>query len=212
MAPRPPKLDLARLTSLTGVLPLFLYVVFHLWETSGAIDGRAGAERLVGAGGGWFAVTVEVLFVVLPLFAHAAAGIAVAVRGRRDDDDPRRRDLRRLQALTGVLTLAFVVVHLAHTWAAKLAGAGAVGLYERLRTDAGKPVYVAVYAIGLTALAVHLATGLESFVRTWSSAADPRVDRSVRIGAIVIASGVWLASLNTLSHYAVGRPLLWGGF
>ena len=69
--------------------------------------------------------------------------------------------LKQLQAATGVVFFAFVVIHLINTWAAAF-GAGAYdGLQEVVR-----PIYqfLAIEVLLLAALATHLVVGLTRMV------------------------------------------------
>jgi succinate dehydrogenase / fumarate reductase cytochrome b subunit len=159
------------------------------------------------------AIVLETVLVLLPLGFHAVVGLLIAAREGRDPA-PRAYGtvgLAITQRLTGVIILCFLVFHLAHTWFDKLSGAHAGSLYDTLWAEAGTPLYLFVYVVGLTALSVHLAQGLFSFVVTWGVATTAKGQRTARVVTAVFGLLVWIVALNTVSHFAVGRALLWGG-
>ncbi len=198
-----------RLLSLTGVLPLGAYVVFHLFETASATGGRRRwAEGLTGAGGGALAVGLETALVLLPLAAHAALGLFGVARDRRPSAAGYRSPaMRGVARATGVGLLGFLIFHLAHTWVAKLGGMDAAALYDHLNDSVGRPLHLLVYVFGVTCVAFHLALGLGAFAATWGIARTDAGRRAARAVGVVVGVAVWLVSLNTLSHFAVGRAV-----
>lgn len=202
-----------RVLSLTGVLPLTVYVIFHLFETGAATGGRgAFADRLSGSGGGVLAVTLEIVLVLVPLGVHAALGIVATVRDRSPEPDGYRSSgLRIVQRGTGLGLLAFLVFHLGHSWVAKLGGADGSALYDRLRDSIGTPVYVLCYVFGVTCVAFHLALGIGAFASRWGLVHSEGGRRVARGVGVLLGVAVWIAWLNTLSHFAVGRAFLGGG-
>lgn len=199
-----------RVLSLTGVLPLGAYVLFHLVETGAAGGGRrAFADRLTGDEGGVIALVLETVLVLVPLAVHAILGLWFVARGQSSDPAGYGSPaLRAWQRGTGVLLVAFLLFHLGDTWLAKLGGMDGSALYDHLRSTAGRPLYLVVYVVGITCLAFHLALGLGAFAVTWGIARTDGARRAARGLGALLAAAVWLVSLNTLSHFAVGQPLL----
>jgi hypothetical protein len=187
-------------------------VGLHLWETAASTGGRARfARRIAGEGGSAWALVLESVLVLLPLAVHVSVGLARIVRqGRpREAAGYPSAGSRGLQWITGALVLAMLVVHLGHTWVAKLGGTGPFALYDGLRTDTGRPLVFAVYVTGLTALCLHLAQGLVAGARRWVPVTGSAALPTFRVVAAVAAVLCWVVSLNTLSHFVVGRALLW---
>ena len=198
-----------RLHSLTGVLPLLGYVLFHVGETAVApAGGHRFADTVTGIDGGAMAVALETVLIVVPLVIHASLGLHVTVRERHPLPGGYPSDgLRKLQRLSGMVVLLFLVAHVGHTWTAKLAGVGGRELYDRLMGSVGQPVFLVVYAVGITAVAMHIAQGVGSFAVTWRLVKTAGGRRAARGIGILMALSVWLVSLNTLSHFAVGRAV-----
>lgn len=198
-----------RLQSLTGVLPLLAYVVFHLGETAVAPAGRRRfAETVTGTSGSALAVGLETVLVLVPLLVHASLGVHAMIRDRHPLAESYPSDgVRKLQRLTGILVLLFLIVHLGHTWTAKLAGLDGGALYDRLMDSLGRPVFLVAYAVGVTAVAVHIAQGIGAFAVTWRLVRTAGGRRAARGVGVLVALAVWLVALNTLSHFAVGRAV-----
>ncbi|MFW5925523.1 MAG: hypothetical protein ACOCV4_05105 [Myxococcota bacterium] len=198
-----------RLHSITGVVPLLAFVAWHAWETAAATGGRERfVLRVTGAKGSALAVTLEVGLVIVPLALHVVFGV---LRLRTSGPRPGAyadRGSRVLQWGSGAVVLAFLAVHLGHTWVAKVAGLGPFGLYEALRTDLPQPLYLGVYVVGLTALCVHVGQGVGAFAATWSLAPSHGAVRVWRWAGGVAAAVLWVIVLNTVSHFATGEALL----
>jgi succinate dehydrogenase/fumarate reductase cytochrome b subunit len=204
---------LERVHSWTGAVPLFGYLCFHVWETAASSSGReAFLARMTGVWGGELVIGIEVA-VVAAFGLHALLGVVLGVDALRSGERGlySERATRILQAVTGVLAVAFLVIHLRHTWMLKLAGSVGPALYDALRDDLGLPFYFAVYVVGLTATLLHLAQGLGSFAeRTRLVQGEPAV-RGARLVAALVAAALWIVTVNTLSHFVVGRAILWRG-
>jgi len=201
-----------KLLSVTGVVPLAAWLAFHLFEVGSATGGRrAFAASLTGANGGAFPLVLETVLVLVPLAVHGALGVWVTATDRPVvADGYASAGARVLSRAAGVGVLLFLVVHLGHTWVAKLGGAGAEVLYDVLRGSVGQPLYVLVYVVGVTCVAFHLGLGLGALPHVWGV---PRTDggrRAARGVAVALGAIVWIASMNTLSHFAVGRAFIGG--
>ncbi len=88
--------------------------------------------------------------------------------------------------------------------------ADATDLYDALREELGRPLPLAVYVVGLTALCYHLGDGLGSALRTLSPASPAGRLRAARITGAILGLVLWLVSMNTLSHFATGSALFFG--
>jgi succinate dehydrogenase/fumarate reductase cytochrome b subunit (b558 family) len=194
-----------RLHSLTGVVPLLGYLLLHAFEASSAARGRdAFVASMRGVGGG-SALVLEGIFVLLPLLVHVGLGLSLWVRPAEDADVSYDTEHHRtIQRVSGLLVLAFLAVHASHTLALEFGGADAVQLYEVLRTDLGKPLYLGVYVVGTAALALHLANGLPLAMRRFGLARRPAAQRNAKVAASILSLVLFVATVNTMSHFVVG--------
>lgn len=197
-----------RLHSVTGLVPLALYVPLHLRETTAATGGREAFVLVTfGGHGSTTVIAIETAVVVLPLLLHAALGLTKIWRGRRTYASASYPSLgsRRLQWLTGLVLLVFLATHLAQCWVSKVDGSGAFASYEALRTGVASYAMVAFYVAGISSLALHLGQGLVAAYRSFGAR---RGLWAVRIGAGTLAFVVWLGFVNGLSHFAGGEALV----
>ena len=204
-------MDLRKVQSMTGVVPLVAYLLFHLWETSYASSGRLTfSSRVTGSGGGALSLVLEVVLVLLPLLVHAGLGLWLALRdrGSAEAGSYGSRGMRNVQRVTGVVALLFVLVHVAQTWMGKLAGGDATLAYDTLRAQVGMPVYLVLYVVGITCVCFHVAQGVGAFAHAWGLAKGAGQVRALRFAGVALGVVLWVVSLNTVSHFAVGRTLL----
>jgi hypothetical protein len=102
----------------------------------------------------------------------------------------------------------FLVVHFVHTWASRSHGAAV--LYDTLRADLGRPGLTALYVTGMTAAAFAFGIAVPVVAAGIGWAREPAPRRLARWGGAFAAFALWLILLNTVSHFVVGRAILWG--
>jgi succinate dehydrogenase/fumarate reductase cytochrome b subunit len=194
---------LARVQTLLGVIPLGLYLAWHLVDQwPAAVDRELWVDR---AEPGLHAVVFTAL--VLATFGvHAVLGV---LRLRRE---PNRvegaRGLRALQAGTGILVLAFLCYHVPQMWSP---GTGphtsARDVYAKLWQSAGRPRDLAIYLLGISAVCFHFGHGLSRAAVTLRLAASPRGVLLWRFGAGLLGTALWLGMLQLFAHFALGQGL-----
>jgi succinate dehydrogenase / fumarate reductase cytochrome b subunit len=190
-----------RLHSLTGLFPLGAYLCFHAWEHWPI---RAGRDPLLDRINATSSAPLEVLLVIVPLLVHAALGLKLF----RESDGSRAYlspAFRRLQAVTGFITLAFLLWHLVSVWGPRIASGGSHRAYDAMLEQAGSTLGAALHVVALSAVCVHFGQGLSAaWLRLWPDS-PARLVRGLGIG---LGLCVWLALLDELAAYAGGAPLL----
>ncbi len=212
---------LRRLHSLSGVLPLGVFVVAHLWTNASALGGRAPFNRAVDELQSLPALpAIEVVGVLLPLAFHAAFGVYLSTRGRPNVAryNHGRNWAYLFQRVSGVVALVFVVAHLWELRVQKwLFGLSHSAFYDTLAlhlggTRLGLPLVALFYLLGVGAVAFHLANGLVTFCMTWglvvSRAAQKRLELVFAVGgsALFLLGAGTVLSLATGSHLGAEDP------
>lgn len=187
-------------------MPLGTFLIAHLvqqsrgmWAAAYSTDGDV--PKLLGTG-----PTLGAL-VLLLLGTHAAIGLLVVAQeglGLHRGKD-RRQQGNALQRLTGLLVLAFLVLHVLDVIAplatGELAGTDAYqAMAARLSgTQAGVPWWALGYVIGIGAIAYHAGSGLAHAARRWGCCKTARGRRwSVGLGALVGLATLVLGTNTTI--------------
>lgn len=204
---------LRRLHSLSGVLPLAVFLLEHLWTNGQALWGARAFDAAVAR---IFALPalplIEMLGIFLPLAFHAGYGL-VLTRAARPNviAYPFARNWGYLlQRVTGVLVLVFVLFHLWEFRVQKwLYGMDASAFYPTLAarlssTTFGVPWRAFAYALGLAATTLHFANGLFGFCCTWGVAVTRRAQARVMALAAVLGGAAFVLGSLVLVHFASG--------
>lgn len=197
---------LRRLHSLSGVAPVGVFLVVHLWTNARAVYGRDAFNHAVGdIQATPLLAYVEVFGILLPLAFHALYGFAIAAQGSANvaSYGHTRNWMYLLQRLTGVLAFAFIALHLWQYRVQKTLGAMHwQEFYGALGRDLAAPAMFAAYVVGLTASVFHFANGLWLFGNSWGVTTSARSMR--RSAALCAAAGLalWALGFNTLLHFS----------
>jgi len=108
---------LRRLHSLSGIVPIGLFLINHLLANSTAFLDEPHFNHHVGLIHSlpWL-LAVEIVFIFIPLAFHAALGVTIAWEGKANQFQyPYMNNWRyTLQRVTAWITVVFVMVHLLH--------------------------------------------------------------------------------------------------
>lgn len=202
---------LRRLHSLTGVIPVGGFLLFHLWENAHALNGAEAYNETVRSINAMpFVWILELFVILLPLYFHSIYGIYVAADAKHNVSNYSygRNWAFVWQRITGILTLFFVTYHIWHFRIQKMLGT--YGAYEGGTSMSGLPTFkivqdafannliAAVYLIGIVAAAYHLCNGIYTFLITWGITIGPksqRVSNLITNAAFVLVSALGLAGL-----------------
>lgn len=208
----------ARWLAILSVFAVLPWLVLHLWEQWAAFAGRAAwLERMHGTSGSVGMRIAELVGGVLPIVALAVlGGRALAAGGPLPghqvdaDDGALVRFLSRAAKPALVTTVAFLVVHVGWLWLPRALGQASLGEgYEALRVAAGTPALLVVHAIGLSAVAVHVAAS----VPAWLVSSELVTTRGARRSAALAAAGLGTCLLILLVQlygwHATGAGTVW---
>lgn len=204
---------LRKLHSLTGVVPVGLFMLFHLFTNAKALGGQGSFERAVEEIQALpYLPILEVALVMLPLTFHALYGVKLAFEGRANVGRyPYNRNWTyTAQRLTGILAFAFICFHLSEYWLPKWRGSLAseqfyVALSRNMSsTYHGFPATALIYLFGIAACAFHLANGLWGFCCSWGITVTRRSQRISATVFGVFGLLVFLLGANTAIFFATG--------
>ncbi len=221
---------LRKLHSLTGIVPVGLFLIEHMLTNSRAFNWwglfQSGPDQF-NEGVKFlhslpFLPFLEIFGIFLPLAFHAIYGIVIWLTGRSNVTAYPHGDNWRytLQRLSGVVVLLFVILHLlkfrfAHwiNWgdefmSHELPDKFAItqkGLLEWSPGGKGGAavspwITLSIYWIGLTAACFHFANGIWGFCISWGITIGKQAQR--RVLALATIVGVILFIWGSLSLYA----------
>src|SRR5262249_6567922 len=128
----PPLLDkhrraflLRKLHSLSGVVPVGAFLLFHLWTNAKATQGQEPFHAAVrDISHTPFVAAVAFGFILLPLAFHTLYGVWIALNGKPNVGRYAysRNWMYTLQRVSGLIAAVFIVLHLRDYWWPKMMG------------------------------------------------------------------------------------------
>jgi len=207
-----------RFHSLTGLVPVGGFVIFHLATNASVLDGPSTFQSRVDQIhqiGPTTLFMLEWAFIFLPILFHGLIGMAIVIRGKRNlADYPYTGNFRyTLQRWTGVLAMTFIVWHVFHMhgwfrfewWAEHVAQplGGAQFDPHNAAVTAGAAIFASAlmtgfYAAGVLACVYHLANGLWTMGITWGVWTSPRAQRWANVPCVILGLFVAIVGMGAL--------------
>ena len=210
---------LRRLHSLSGIFPVGIFLVSHLFTNAKAQRGQAFFDRAVAEINHLpFLPLLEIFGIFIPLAFHALYGVKLAFEGRVNVGRyPYSRNvLYTLQRASGLVAFLFIGWHLWEFRIPKLLGSmSADAFYPTLEshlssTYNGFPVLAVVYLIGIAASVFHFANGLFTFSFSWGICLTRRSQRLFATAFALFGAVVFVMGAQTALYFATGAqfPIL----
>jgi succinate dehydrogenase / fumarate reductase cytochrome b subunit len=192
---------LRKVHSLTGLLPVGFFLLFHIWENSLS---RRGAEyyneHVVKFINDINYIRVLEVALLGSILYHAVYGVLIWWQGKSNVG--RYNYLHNwgywLQRMTALVTFAFILYHVLTT---RFAGdAVTADLGNHMATILRNPAIMALYMVGVLAAAFHLGYGIWLLGITWGITTHPRSQKLM----LAVGAGVFGVAV------AMGFHGLWG--
>jgi succinate dehydrogenase / fumarate reductase cytochrome b subunit len=201
---------LRRLHSLSGIIPIGVFLIFHLFINASTIFGadafQSNVDRIHGLGG--LLVPVEFIGIFIPIAFHAILGIQIWLTGQANTGAYAYASNWRytLQRYTGIVALVFILFHLWHMhWTGSWIGGGWFDPHRAYDTAAAamqrSALFTVVYVIGMLCAVYHFANGIWTFMITWGFAISDGAQR--RMGYVCAIVGIALAVAGLTSLFAL---------
>lgn len=211
---------LHKLHSLTGVIPVGAFVIFHLVANSYSLRGEVEfntVTRVIGYSP--FVALLEIGAIFAPLLFHAIYGLFITAEMKPNVGAYTygRNWLYVLQRVTGIIALLYICFHVYSTTGTRriyeFTGGpeghemGYVAIsYASMAWRMAHPLYLAAYVIGITASAFHLANGLFNFGIRWGITIGETAQKIsaylwAGLGVVLTVIGLWTA----FNFYSVGN-------
>ncbi|MDQ2809036.1 MAG: succinate dehydrogenase [Chloroflexota bacterium] len=169
---------LRRLHSLTGVLPIGGFLIYHFWENATALQAPDHFDTMA-----THARDIQLLFILeygiilLPLIYHALYGLFIASYTRINVGaySYARNRLFMWQRVTGILTMLYITYHVLVLRFGAFSEVSAS--YATMTQHLQNPLVFAFYTVGILAASYHLGNGLWAFLITWGITIGKRAQR-----------------------------------
>ena len=191
---------LKRLHSLSGVVPIGLFLLEHLYTNARALQGPAAFDaaaadlaRLP------FVVAIEALGIWLPIVFHMVLGVLIATTAQANVGQHgfARNWQYTLQRATGILLVFYLIYH---TWALRFDKGylNSVSAYEYVNHHLANPAVLAFYVVGTLSACYHFGNGLFGFAIHWglvTGRAAQRQAAMLGLAVFLALSALGMASL-----------------
>jgi succinate dehydrogenase / fumarate reductase, cytochrome b subunit len=190
-----------RLHSLLGVVPVGLFLVFHLSLNFTSVGGEEfyndaiGVMELVPHS---VLLAMEWIIIYIPLMFHAFYGIYIAFTAT--NNTKRFGTFRNwafiIQRYTGVFLVIFIAWHIFQTRVQKALGETVE--WNMMEEIVGNPWMLAFYIVGILSATFHLSNGIWSFLVSWGITQSPK---SQKIATII--TSVFFVLLSIVGVVAI---------
>lgn len=194
---------LRRLHSLTGIVPIGLFLIEHFISNSEAIRGVAAYNKQVEFLTSLpFVVALEFFGIWLPILYHGLYGVYIWWRGESNVGDyPWTGNwLYAAQRWTGIIAFIYIVQH---TYYLRFTGTHLLthpqAAFAKVQGEFQNPWMVVFYAIGVVAASWHFSYGLWLFAAKWGITTGERARR--RFGYVCLVLALALISIGAASMY-----------
>jgi succinate dehydrogenase / fumarate reductase cytochrome b subunit len=195
-----------RLHSLLGVVPIGIFLVQHLFINHFAVYGEESFNKAAGFMANLpFVLLLEIFVIYLPLLYHAILGVYIAFTAKHNTKRFSffRNWMFRLQRLTGIITLVFIVWHVWETRVQVALGNAEVN-YSLMEGILSNPIMFWFYIIGVISAVFHLANGLWGFLVSWGITQTPKSQRVATYATLIVFLVVSYLGVRTLIQFAYG--------
>lgn len=162
-----------RVHSLLGLVPIGIFLTFHLFLNLTARFGPEQYNKVIETMQSIPGIfIIELVIIFLPIIFHAIYGAWVVYTGQSNVLRYRyaRNWFYLIQRISGVYTVVFVVVHV-------LALRFGEANFAALQSFVANPLGLIFYALGILLAIFHFTNGLWAFAITWGITVGPHAQK-----------------------------------
>jgi len=202
---------LLKIHSLTGLIPIGLFLIFHLLinslRTVGVLPYQWSIDVINNLP---FLIWIEIFFIYVPLLFHSFMGFYIARRGEKNSirySYPRNW-MYTLQRVTGGVAFLFLAYHLGTTVVPKLwyghhLFEAAPFLIDVMNKEFATWTGRIIYFVGLMSVTFHFANGLWGFCVSWGIIVGPRAQRNASIVFMLFGGVLMILGLATVLEFSL---------
>ncbi|HYL98204.1 MAG TPA: succinate dehydrogenase [Blastocatellia bacterium] len=203
---------------LTGVIPLGVFLLEHLYTNSRALGsvaaGKTGAQLYNASVADLrsipYIVFIEIFGIFLPMVFHGVYGLVLARESRLNvrQYGYGRNWLYVLQRLSGVFLFLFITFHLLNFRFGLLPGLNQTPVSEHpnqafwiVRSEFQHPAILSIYIAGIIVAVFHLAHGLWLFSIDWGIAVGRRTQKILAYTCAVFGLVLAVIGVNAAAAF-----------
>jgi succinate dehydrogenase / fumarate reductase cytochrome b subunit len=201
---------LRRLHSLSGIVPIGLFLIEHFVSNAFATKGPGAYTKQVEFLSSFpFVVGLELFGIWLPILYHSLYGFYIWYRGDSNVSEyPWTGNwLYTAQRWTGAIAFFYIVWH---TWHLRFSGihllSHPASAFGKVQAELQSPWAVAFYAVGIIAASWHFAYGLWLFAAKWGITVGDGARR--KFGYVCAVIGIVFVLIGAVTMYSfLNTPL-----
>ncbi len=201
---------LRRLHSLSGIVPIGLFLIEHFVSNAFATKGPGAYTKQVEFLSSFpFVVGLELFGIWLPILYHSLYGFYIWYRGDSNVGEyPWTGNwLYTAQRWTGAIAFFYIVWH---TWHLRFSGihllSHPASAFGKVQAELQSPWAVAFYAVGIIAASWHFAYGLWLFAAKWGITVGDGARR--KFGYVCAVIGIVFVLIGAVTMYSfLNTPL-----
>jgi len=194
---------LRRLHSLSGIVPIGFFLLFHIFENSYVtLGGNVWWKETSFTRGLPFQIAIEALLLWIPILYHAIYGLVITATAEPNVNayTYTRNYQYALQRITGVFAFLFIGFHVIST-RAWFYFTGVETDFAKMHATMMNPILLAVYLVGTLSCVYHLTNGIFTFSITWGLAAGPNAQTLVNYACIALFVALAILSVVILISF-----------
>lgn len=209
---------LHRLHSLSGIVPIGIFLIQHLIANSYALRGEAAFNTVIAVYGYLpYVAILEITVIYIPLLYHAIYGfyIVAASQPNLGRYGYERNWMYFLQRISGVIAFFYIGFHVYYTsvqkyllqWSGNPHSEAAIS-YQSMAMQMSHPLFFAIYIIGIIATVFHFTNGMWNFCIRWGITISPRSQRVTSYicwAVFLIFAGMGIGTANHFHNAGVNR-------
>jgi succinate dehydrogenase / fumarate reductase, cytochrome b subunit len=195
---------LRRLHSLTGIIPIGLFLIEHFVSNAFATRGPSAYAKQVDLLSSFpFVVGLELFGIWLPILYHSLYGFYIWYRGEGNVGEyPWAGNwLYTAQRWTGAIAFFYIVWH---TWHLRFTGIHLLShpgaAFGKVQTEFQSPWAVAFYAVGILCASWHFAYGIWLFAAKWGITTGESARR--KFGYVCVLIGLLFIAVGAATMYS----------
>ncbi|OEF98265.1 succinate dehydrogenase [Desulfuribacillus alkaliarsenatis] len=182
---------LRKVHSLLGIIPLGLFLIWHLYVNSIALMGAevydSVVNGLMGIMGFPYVLFVELFFIFIPLIIHGVYGMYIAYTSNYNVGTYgyARNWAFAVQRISGVILFFFLIWHVWHLRLAHVIFGTPIN-FDTMAGIVASPFALGFFILGIISAAYHFANGIWGFLITWGITVGPKSQKVVAVATTAL--------------------------